>query len=148
MRFTICGQKLMETRPLYIWGDPDMSRIKEAKTSMNLDFLVIPRRFEERGLNDRVLAYEKVPPRLCDYALIGPQTSQEGIVAALRWVLLGGDDPRAETIQKTLEGIFGFGVKELDTTETDDYIKDQNLKKASVRFRLDESGDSREGRRK
>jgi len=136
---------MTETRPLYIHGDPDMQKIRDAKQELGVSFLVVPHPYDQNTpLTARVLAYEKAPPRLCDYALIGPKTPQEGLVAALRWVLLGGDDPRAETIQDTLEGIFGFGVKELDTTKADDYIKEQNLKKASVRFKLDEKGDSRD----
>lgn len=135
---------MTETRPLYIWGEPDISRIKEAKASMNLDFLVVPKPFEESTLTDRVLAYETKPPYLRDYALIGPKTSQEGLVAALRWVLLGGDDPRAETIEDTLSDWFGCEVKLVDTVSVEEYDKAQNLKKASVRFKLGEPGDSRD----
>jgi hypothetical protein len=138
----------METKNLFISGEPDMSRIKEAKASMNLDYLVIPKNYEDKGLFDRVLAWGEKPKLLCDYALVGPKTSQEGLVAALKWILDGGDDPRATTLDQWLSDIFGCDSKMVDVVDLKEYSKDQNLKKASVRFKLQESGDSSEGRRK
>lgn len=134
---------MTEARTLLIYGEPDMSRIKEAKASMGLDFLVVPRDAHD-GLNGRVLAYGEVPPFLCDYALVGGKTPQEGLVAALKWVLLGGDDPRATPVTKTLSNIFGVPVKELTSEEVVDYDRDEKLKKVSFRLKLQEKGDSRD----
>lgn len=136
----------MDTRPLYISGNPDMSRIREAKASMNLDFLVVPKPFTDASSVDRILAWGAPPKRLCDYALIGPKTSPEGVVAALDWVLLGTEDSRAMTIEKTLTDIFGFGVRELAPDEYREYDKAKNLEKVSLRLKINEPGNSREGR--
>jgi hypothetical protein len=134
------------TRYLYISGEPDMAKIREAKAAMNVDYLVIPKNYQERQGFDRVLAWGEKPKYLCDYALVGPKTSSDGLVAALRWVLEGGDDPRATTLEQWLSEIFQDDVKMLDTVDVEEYIKTQNLKKASVRFKLGEAGDSQEGR--
>ena len=134
---------MTETREILIYGKPDMSKLKAAKASMGLDFLVVPRDAYD-GFSGRVLAYDAVPPFLCDYALVSHSTSTGGLVAALKWVLLGGDDPRATPLTKTLSNIFGGPVKELTTDEVSDYDRTEKLNKVSFRLKLNEAGDSRD----
>jgi hypothetical protein len=133
-----------EVRNLYIWGEPEMSKIRDAKQALGVLYLVVPKDGDEAGVFDRTLAWGDKPRRLCDYALVGPKTPPDGLVAALRWVLEGADDPRATTLTNWLQEILDPEAKELDAVDMEDYDKEQNLKKASVRFKLDESGDSRD----
>lgn len=130
-------------RLLYIYGEPDLARIREAKALASIDELVKPV-YSDFPVTARVLAYDAIPKTLCDHASVGAKTSLEGLAAALKWCLGAEDDPRVQTITKSLENIFGYGVKELDTVDITEENKLRDLKKASVRFKLDQPGDSRD----
>jgi len=138
---------MTETRELLIYGKPDMNKIRDAKQALGVPFLVVPRFLTNNydsgwGLDRRVLAYDATPPFLCDYALIGPKTSQEGLLAALKWVLLGGDDPRVTHVFETLSKWMGTEITELTTEEVSDYDRTEKLNKVSFRLKLNERGDS------
>ena len=139
-----------EVRNLYIYGQPDMSRIKEAKASLNLDYLVIPVNLNtpaawDKRQWDRVLAWGVTPSNACDYAPVSDKTSSDGLVAAMRWVLGEvEEDPRAVSASGWLNKILGPGVKEWTSGQVEEYTHSEDLKKVSGRLKLHEPGNSRD----
>jgi len=113
----------MSERTLFIWSGPeraDLEPLKRAKAQLELDFMVrpvgVPVPNGENALPSecgRVLAIGHRPPWLCDYALVGERTSEDGWRAALEWALGVVDhDPRATTTLDILASIFP-GIEEI-----------------------------------
>jgi hypothetical protein len=104
--------------PLYIWSQQkaDLTPVKAAKAVLErIDGeigRVIP--IAVKSLSDlpdldaRVLAIGSRPPFICNYALVGERTSEEGFVRALRWIFRGPgwDDPKATTLDDILTAAF------------------------------------------
>lgn len=140
---------MTDSRKLFLYGEPDMPKIKEAKASMNLGFLVVPVFIERNGERyfgqgmPRILAWDAEPPFICDYAPVSSKTSSEGLVAALKWCLLGTDDPRAVTLEKNL-GRYIPGVWELTPDGMSAYNGQEALRKISTNLKFVEKGDSRD----
>lgn len=89
----------------------DLELFRVAKGELSLDYLIQPVR-ALYGSPFRVIALRKAPEFLCDYALV-PNPNVDSIREAMKWALGDDDDPRATTIVKTLEGIFGRPVTEV-----------------------------------
>lgn len=109
----------MTTRPLCLWPYPappeQMALVKQAKTRLGLDFMVLPEPAVPGG-DERVLALGSLPPFLCEAALVKDPTNAQSIENALRWVLTAPDgDNRGFGYVDYLGVIFGPGVKDLGT---------------------------------
>jgi len=89
----------------------DLELFRVAKGELSLDYLIQPVR-ALYGSPFRVIALRKAPEFLCDYALV-KEPNVASIREAMKWALSEDDDPRATTVVKTLEGIFGRPVTEL-----------------------------------
>jgi hypothetical protein len=102
-----------EIRPLFIYGEPDMEKLKQVKESLGLDYLV--RREQARpgrpGITGRVLAFGSSPNFACDYALV---RTVAGYREALEWALNLREDSRATRIEQWLSDIAGRKVREID----------------------------------
>lgn len=106
---------MAETRILPVYpskptGD-DLELFRVAKGELSLDYLIQPVR-ALYGSPFRIIALRKAPEFICDYALV-QNPNVDSIREAMKWALGDGDDPRATTIVKTLEKIFGGPVTEL-----------------------------------
>lgn len=134
----------LKMRDLYIYGSPDMERLKSAKASLGLPYLVQPIRVSGSTTFARFLAWGDKPPGLGDYAYVTDETSPDGLTAALRWVLTDEDNPRATTILSTLTNIFGFGVREVDKAQLNQENRTNALQTVSFKLKLQEKGDSHE----
>lgn len=130
------------TKELPIFGDPDMARLKAAKASLGLDYLVQPVHVDGSTTFTRFLAWGREPSGIGDYAYVSDETSPDGLTAALRWVLGLTDDPRAVTVIGTLTKVFGFGVREVDNYELVAENRANALNRVSFNLKLDEKGDS------
>jgi hypothetical protein len=102
-----------DVRPLYIWGNPDMTKLKAAKDMLDLPYLLkrTPARPGAPGISGRVLAFGEMPPFACDYALV---RSDAGMKDALSWACGLTEDRRAASIATWLTNILGGKVVELD----------------------------------
>jgi hypothetical protein len=102
-----------EIRPLFIWGEPDMEKLKQVKESLGLDYLV---RREQAGpgrpgITGRVLAFGSSPDFACDYALV---RTVAGYRDALEWALGLREDSRSTRIAAWLSEVAGGKVTEVD----------------------------------
>lgn len=99
-------------RPLYIYGNPDMTKLKAAKDALDLPYLLkrTPARPGTPGIEGRVLAFGEIPPFVCAYALV---RSDAGILPALQWALGLVEDRRASTVAHWLSAVMGADVKEI-----------------------------------
>lgn len=126
-------------RELPILGNPDMAKLKLAKAATGLAFLVVPVKWRDDSF-DRFLAWGVRPDHFADYAYVDDETSSDGLTAALRWVLTDEENPRANTVTKSLREIFGEGLRELDSV---DILKEKQSKVSfSHALKLHEKGDS------
>jgi hypothetical protein len=91
-------------------GD-DLRLLKEAKARLGVDTKIVPVD-AVIGSPGRVLSFREKLPWLQDYALVANPTI-ESVEAALKYVMGLNDDPRAMTVVKQLEQVFGKGVKEI-----------------------------------
>lgn len=89
----------------------DLEAFKAAKASMGIDYLIQPVRGVS-GSPFRIIALRERPDFICDYAFV-PNPNVDSIRNAMEWALGDKHDPRATTVQKTLEEIFGGAVREL-----------------------------------
>lgn len=112
-----------DIRPLAIWSetvltDEDLQRIREAKQSLGLPFLVQFGKAVPGVPSWRVLAIGSKPNFITEYAEV-PNTQSAGLAEAVAWVLGEHEDRRAISLVESLSAVFGE-VKEItnaaDTT--------------------------------
>lgn len=105
----------MDVRPLYIHGEPDMTKLKAAKDMLELPYLLkrTPAGPGTPGIAGRVLAFGEMPPFACDYALV---RSDAGMKDALAWACGLTEDRRAASIATWLEQNMGGKVREISCT--------------------------------
>lgn len=93
---------------------PDLPRIRPIRVTL-------ANRFEfsdqELGWDSRILCIGYRLPWAGNYALVTEKTTPENLAHAIRWVVEGGDDPRASTIQDWLNHYLGPGVREISPEE-------------------------------
>lgn len=127
-----------DVRPLALYPWPptpeQVDLIKRAKAELATDFQVVPVEGVPGG-PVRILAFGKLPPFVCDTALVRDATSYTSVLAALRWVLTAepGDD-RGFMLVDYLRSILGADVKEIadDGYRNPDYYSGN---KSRVAFR-------------
>lgn len=126
----------MEPKSLYIYPWPvtgdDLSLLKAAKASLDLDFLVVPQRATV-GSSGRVLALREVPPFICDHALVRDPASPDALKAGLEWAVTKNVDKRATLVVDMLSSAFGAPVRELTP-------EDMALERISTTLKLDDAG--------
>lgn len=108
-----------DLRPLQIMSGKlhadDWQRIRAAKASLDLPFLITPAKAVPGGVG-RVLAIGVKPDFVCDYAFV-PDTKSPGLIAAMEWALTDKEDPRAVTVEDMMKQIFGPETKEITNAE-------------------------------
>lgn len=100
---------------IYPWpvDEVRMNLIKQAKATLNLELKVLPTQAVP-GLHARVLALGKLPPWLCDAALVRDPSNVDSVQAALEWVLTAPEgDERGFMVKDYMHSIFGEPVLEL-----------------------------------
>lgn len=100
-----------DIRPLAIWSetvltDEDLQRIREAKQSLGLPFLVQFGKAVPGVPSWRVLAIGSKPNFITEYAEV-PNTQSAGLAEAIAWVLGEHEDSRAVNLVESMSAIFG-----------------------------------------
>lgn len=94
-------------------GDERFERLREAKASLGLELKVLPTEAVP-GLHARVLAFESLPPWVCDAALVPDDRDVAQMARALDWVLTAPpDDTRGFMATDWLGAVLGGEVKDL-----------------------------------
>jgi len=111
----------------YPLTDAQLDALKQAKAQLDaelgLDYKIQPVR-AAIGVPLTILAFEELPPFLCDVALIKPGWGVENVKNALKAVL-SGDNDRLFGPLGYLRAILGEGVQELEPEDMEQKVRFQ-----------------------